>query len=275
VDQWRVELAELVRRGRAGLGDDAVREGLADALELIGEAAPTPLRPPVVVLGVDGCKGGWVGVLVRPNGRTTLHTSTSIASLVEHIRQQEALGVVAIDMPIGLPDRNGREAEKLVRRELPGKTSSVFSTAPRTAYEAASYEDACRASAAASDAGTKMSRQAWALTPKIREVDVWVRSRPTVEVIEVHPELSFARMNGGPVTAGKKSALGASERRALLATVGITVPHVYEEQGFADDDLLDACAAAWSAIRFAHGLAESFPPQPEMFSDRIGATIRA
>ncbi len=43
--------------------------------------------------------------------------------------------------------------------------------------------------------------------------------------------------------------------------------------GFGEDDLLDACAAAWTAVRRARGEAESLPAEPEVFSDGIPAAI--
>lgn len=276
MDSWRTELAGVVERARAAAGDDGVRRALEELLEglAVDSGEVVPLAPPVAVLGVDGCKAGWVGVLVRPDATTTLHVAATIVGLVEQIRETTELGVVGIDIPIGLPDHSVRTADRLVRAELPGKASSVFATAPRAAYSASDYQAAREASVAASDTGASLSAQARALAPKILEVDAWVRSRPSLLVIEVHPELSFARMNGEPVLAKKKTSEGASGRRRLLAGVGVTVPPMYSGMGFEEDDLLDACAAAWSAARFARGIAESFPPQPEMFSDGIGAAIR-
>jgi len=39
------------------------------------------------------------------------------------------------------------------------------------------------------------------------------------------------------------------------------------------DDLLDACAVAWTAARYAAGTAYSLPDPPEVFSDGIPASI--
>lgn len=273
---WREELENVVRMGRATAGDATVRQALETVLAgLVADPDPaSPLTPPIAVLGVDGCRGGWVGVLMKPDGRTTLHVGKTIVGIVEHIREQDELGVVAIDIPIGLPDDSIREADRLARAELAGKASCVFATAPREAYLAADYEAARAASIAASQTGASLSAQSWALGPKILEVDAWVRSRPSVVVIEVHPELSFARIQGEPVLAKKKTSEGASTRRRLLASAGITVPAMYPGMGYEEDDLLDACAAVWTAARHASGRSESFPAEPEVFSDGIGAAIR-
>ena len=96
-----------------------------------------------------------------------------------------------------------------------------------------------------------------------------------MRVVEVHPELSFARMAGAPVLASKKDPDGVVARREALAAHGITAPAFFRGAGFGEDDLLDACAAAWSAVRHSLGVAESFPAQPEVFSDGIPAAIWA
>ena len=46
-----------------------------------------------------------------------------------------------------------------------------------------------------------------------------------------------------------------------------------EGGGYAADDVLDACAVAWTAARYASGLATPMPDPPEVFSDGIPAAI--
>ncbi len=127
---------------------------------------------------------------------------------------------------------------------------------------------------AATDGRTSVSAQAYALREKVLQVDAWVRSRPGATVIEVHPEVSFARMAGAPVLPRKKDADGVRARREALAAHGIVAPPWFRGAGFGEDDLLDACAAAWSAVRHSLGVSESFPATPEVFSDGIPAAIR-
>jgi predicted RNase H-like nuclease len=190
------------------------------------------------------------------------------------VRETAEPSVVAIDIPIGLPDRGGRRADAEARRELVGKGSSVFSTLTRSAYESATYEGARAANLVATAGVSSASAQAYALGVKILEVDAWVRSGPGTEVIEVHPELSFARMTGSPLLARKKDVAGARARRDALLAHGLTAPAWFRGAGFAEDDLLDACAAAWSAARHDRGASESLPREPETFSDGIPAAIR-
>jgi predicted RNase H-like nuclease len=80
-------------------------------------------------------------------------------------------------------------------------------------------------------------------------------------------------MAGSPVLAGKKEADGVRTRREALAAHGIVAPPWFRGSWFGEDDLLDACAAAWTAVRHARGLSESFPERPEVFSDGIPAAI--
>ena len=263
--------AHMASRIEAGLSDE--REARFIGRTTTAEA-PELLRPDRPVLGVDACPTGWVGVLLGPDGRATVHVAGSISALVTLVRQTAQPAVVAIDIPIGLPDRGARRADAEARRELVGKGSSVFPTLARSAYEAPTYELARAANLSATQGERSASAQAYALGAKVLEVDAWIRSGPGTEVIEVHPELSFARMVGAPVLERKKGDEGSRARREALRAQGLIAPAWFRGSGFAEDDLLDACAAAWSAARHDRGAAESFPAEPEVFSDGIPAAIR-
>lgn len=235
---------------------------------------PSPvLAPPVPVLGVDACPAGWVGVVIDPQRRVSVFVAPDIAGLVDLVRERYDVPVVAVDIPIGLPDAGGRQADAEARRALVGKASSVFSTPVRAAVEAATYEEARAANLAATGGRTSVSAQAYALREKVLQVDAWVRGRPGTRVIEVHPEVSFARMAGAPLLARKKDADGVRARREALAAHGIVAPAWFRGAGFGEDDLLDACAVAWTAVRHVLGVSESYPEVPEVFSDGIPAAI--
>jgi predicted RNase H-like nuclease/ADP-ribose pyrophosphatase YjhB (NUDIX family) len=238
-----------------------------------GLEPPPLLRPPAPVLGVDACPAGWVGVVLDPTLRASVFVAADIAGLVALVREQHDVPVVAIDIPIGLPDSSGRLADAEARRVLVGKSSSVFSTPVRSALEAPTYAEAREANLAATDGRTSVSAQAYALRGKVLDVDAWVRSGAGAQVIEVHPEVSFARMAGGPVLARKKDPDGARARREALAAHGIVAPPWFRGAGFGEDDLLDACAVAWTAVRHSLGESESLPAEPEVFSDQIPAAI--
>lgn len=230
-----------------------------------------PDRP---VLGVDGCRAGWVALLWRPDGSVDVRVGPEVALLVEtHFPEAE---VVGIDMPIGLPVRGRRQADLLARKALPGKSSSVFSTLLREVYEAPDYAAGrtrmLAVTANEPDGPRSCSAQAWALGRKVLEVDDWVHSGPGRRVVEVHPEVSFAEMAGAPVLAAKRRPEGEQRRRELLTEQGM-MPPTEAPRGAATDDLLDACAAAWSAARVARGEAYSLPEPPETLSDGWPAAI--
>ena len=220
------------------------------------------------VLGVDGCPGGWVGALLVDDD-VRLSTAPGIVALVEGLPVPPA--VVGIDIPIGLPDTGGREADRLARTELPpGRKSSVFPTPVRTAVLADTWPEANAANRAATGKG--LSHQGFHLCRKIAEVDAWLLAGPGTTVLEVHPEVSFAAMGSDPVPS-KKTVEGRATRLAALRAAGLRLPEVRRTPAYDVDDLLDACAVAWTARRHHHGESRSLPAVPERFSDGLDAAI--
>jgi predicted RNase H-like nuclease len=201
------------------------------------------------VLGVDGCPGGWVGALVTGRRVRWLH-APSVAPLLD------AADVVGVDIPIGLPDSGHRLADTAARTRLSNARSSVFFAPTRAVLDARDYADANRISKETAGAG--ISQQTWHLVPKIRDVDAVITSELQRRVVEVHPELSFRRLDAR-VIAGKRTARGAGQRlRALHDWVDL------EDLGDTPaaaglDDALDALAAAWSAARWRDGAADVLP----------------
>ena len=233
--------------------------------------APAPLEVTVPVLGVDGCPGGWVGAVLVPGApRPRVVVAPTIEQLVETVRADVDVQVVGIDIPIGLPDSTIRKADVLARRALRGRASSVFTTLTRPAYLASDRAAADAVNRGLSGQG--VGAQAFALRAKILEVDTWLRTRPTVEVVEVHPEVSFTTMTGAALP-GKRTPEGQQARLDALAAAGVARPSVLKGSGYAPHDVLDACAVAWSAHRRATGDAQWLPDPPEVFADGIRAAI--
>lgn len=161
--------------------------------------------------------------------------------------------IVGVDMPIGLPCSTRRSADSEARAFLRPRGSTVFPTPPRALLEHDTYVDANAQSKARFGVG--LTRQSFLLFPKIREVDTFVRARPADSVVEIHPECAFARMAGKPLSS-KHFPEGRTEREALLRVhldVGIT-----PLRGAKTDDVLDAYAVLWSALRFARGTHVAF-----------------
>ncbi len=214
--------------------------------------------------GVDGCRAGWIVALVHPGGEgAVIRVVPDFAAV---LALPEAPAIIAVDMPIGLPDRvgpGGRGPEALARRKLPGRASSVFSVPSRAAVYQDDYAGACRVALATSDPPRALSRQLFNIMPRIREVDVALRADAAARarVFESHPELAFCRMNGGQPPPSKKTPEGAAARRALLAAAGLGAP-AKAPRGAAIDDMLDALACATVARRLHGGQALSHPDSP-------------
>ncbi|MDD9206928.1 DUF429 domain-containing protein [Georgenia sp. 10Sc9-8] len=217
------------------------------------------------VLGVDACKAGWVGIAVS-DGPPQAYVAASIASLIDQARRLGPLDAVAVDIPIGLPDTGRRTADVSARAAIGGLGSSVFMTPVRPALEAPDHPTAVLVNRRL--AGEGISVQAYGLRRRVFEVEQYVRDEPQL-VIEVHPEVCFAHMQGRPMTSRKSTWAGVVNRHRLLSENGIDLAG---ELGLAGvnvgvDDVLDAGAAAWTARRYAAGRAMSLPDPPEIFSD--------
>jgi threonine dehydratase len=227
------------------------------------------------VAGVDGCRAGWIAVFMRADDPRThrIVTAPTIAGIVD---APEGPAIVAVDMPIGLPDRtsgSGRPPEQLIRPLLGQRQSSVFAIPSRQAVEAGDYGEACTIAAATSDPPRKVSRQGFAIFPKIREIDALLRARPDLvpRIHEVHPELAFWSLNGRKALDRPKKVKGTpfedgmALRRDLLMRSGLLpdeLIHAPPPRGAARDDLLDALAGLTVALDLARGGGQPFPDPP-------------
>jgi predicted RNase H-like nuclease len=169
------------------------------------------------VLGVDACRAGWVGVAVHDGG-VTVRVAKTVETLVADSETDGELAAIGIDIPIGLPDAGRRQADVLAYACAGPRRSSVFMAPVRSALQAGSHAVAIEVNRAL--AGEGVSAQAYGLQSKILEVDAWVRHAGR-RVVEVHPELSFARLAGSPLPDGKRTWAGAQRRWRLLADAGI------------------------------------------------------
>lgn len=223
--------------------------------------------------GVDGCRGGWIVAFVRPTGHES--TVRIVPRFADVLAAPEAPAIVAVDMPIGLPERTGlggRAAENAVRPLLGQRQSSVFSVPSRAAIYAADYGEACRIAAETSDPPRKVSKQLFNIAPKIREVDECLRAvaDAAARTFEVHPEVAFWRLNGEQALVEPKKVKsrayepGLRLRRNLLIAAGLSAEAVNAPppKGAGPDDLLDALACAAIARRLHAQIARPFPNPP-------------
>jgi predicted RNase H-like nuclease len=211
------------------------------------------------VVGVDGCKAGWIAVALPVSGRVrpTAHYLKTIDAIGD--LEFEVAGV-GIDIPIAFPDAGVRECEVAGRAALGPRRSSLFYTPIRAALEAATHREACDVAIAAG--GTGISQQAFGLRHKIFEVQRWLASWTASPVWEVMPELSFVELLGHPAAHAKTNWAGLAERRAGLVAAGVLVDDLdpAETRWAAPDDLLDAAACAWSARRIVNGKGRAYGP---------------
>ena len=219
-------------------------------------------------VGVDGAKAGWIAVWRVGTGLTHRVYPDAQALFDAH----GDAGVIAVDIPIGLPTRERRVADAEARRFVGGRrASSIFSSPVRGVLHAASQAEASRLHRAIDDRG--FGAQSFAILPKIREWDALLQSDPQARarVREIHPEVAFAALAGGPghgLAAGKKSADGHAQRIALLAPLFgqdavLALLRAVPRGQAAPDDVLDAAVALWVAERIAAGRANTLPAPSE------------
>ena len=255
-------------RRRAGVsGPPDHVKGLAQPQGRPGRR-PTP-DPGKGVLGVDPTKAGWLGALLDPTGHGTPNLLVA-TSLQELLAQAGEVAVVAVTVPMGLPDQGRREADVQTRRFLGAQGSTVLTTPVRDAVYAISHGEANAVNRAGGGSG--VSSEAWEARRRIQELDAWVRQDLPALVVETQAEAAFATLAGAPLQTRRRSSEGSAERRALLASGGVYVP-TSAPHGIGTDDLLDACVAAWSAHRVKNGEATTFPEEPQRHSDGIAAAI--
>ena len=218
----------------------------------------------VRAIGVDGCRGGWLCV-ANHAGRFDAWISADIDSILTRSGPGALIG---IDMPIGFAQSTGRACDTAARALLQHRHPCVFSPPVRAALSADTYAEACRINQEV--CGNKITKQAFALYRKLREVDQFVCSRLELRasILEVHPEVSFALWRGSPMPHRKKSSQGRTDRTELIEG---SWPGLIERLrgelprgGYGADDLLDALAALWSTMRFANRTHKAFPETPEL-----------
>jgi len=207
------------------------------------------------VLGVDGCRAGWIAAKLNLSGGAL---TVSIVKSFSDILAEPGAGaaMIIVDMPIGLAEHGKRACEIEARKLLkPLRHSSVFS-APRRPMLAFDQYAAANEWGKRHDAeGGGLSKQAWMITPKIREIDETITAEDQHHIGEGHPEIAFWRLNGGePCRHPKRKPAGAAERLALLRRHGVADAAKLFEQikaeagsGVARDDVYDACALALTA----------------------------
>lgn len=216
----------------------------------------------VVVAGVDGCRGGWLIVewTIEADAETAGRTEPlppprasvqpDLEELIDRLRRGR-LAAVAVDMPIGLLDTQPRPCDVEARKLLGPRRSSVFPTPVRSTLDAVDYEDACRLSRRHS--GKALSKQAYNLLPKIRELDRLATPEDQDRLVEAHPECAFVRLAGRPLEHAKRTEAGRQQRRRLLAERDPALGNLIDRfDRLPTLDLIDAAVLTVTAAHVVH-----------------------
>src|SRR5699024_9010132 len=108
------------RPARAGATAPTARPGR--------QAAVDPAQP---VLGLVAGRSGWVGASLEASGHGTPHIVAG-SSLADVVAQAGPVTVVAVNVPVGLPDDSRRAADAELRRLLGPQSSAVVRSEERT-----------------------------------------------------------------------------------------------------------------------------------------------
>jgi predicted RNase H-like nuclease len=245
------------------------------------------MSTPKWVAGADGCPAGWLVVLRETRGLAEPRARI-VAGFGDILALAEAPRIIAVDMPIGLPDRvtiGGRAPDIAARAVLGERQSSVFAVPSRAAVMTKDYATACEVARATSAPPRKISKQTFQLFERIREIDALMTPELQSRAFECHPEVAFWVMNGRqPLAEPKKvksrpHAAGLDLRRRLLAAAGYPEDFLavtaFRASAAGPDDFLDACACAWTAGRILAGTAITFPDQPPLDARGLRQEIKA
>jgi predicted RNase H-like nuclease len=219
------------------------------------------------VVGVDGCKGGWIAIVWDFESRTLWPEIHPRLSDIAAAHSDAA--AMAIDIPIGLSHTGIRACDFQARARLGlPRSTSVFPPPIPDLLACTSFAEATAVSRAR--IGRGISIQSFSIIDKIREANEFITVANQDRWFEMHPEVSFWALAGGrPMTYPKRKAAGYEERRALLErAMEVELPERTEASGWdrraKPDDLLDATVAAWSAWRKATGQAKSLGDPSEV-----------
>ena len=185
-------------------------------------------------------------------GAPCVEVVTDLGPVTQRL-ERGRLAAVAIDIPIGLAPDSSRPVDHEARRRLGPRRNSVFPAPVRRVLEATTYEEACEISRAA--CGRAVSRQLFAILPKVREVDALQSPALQDRLFEMHPEVSFAELAGAPMQFHKSTGEGRHERLRVLRRAFPKAGAVADvrPRGTQPDDVLDALVGAWTAQRYVAG----------------------
>ena len=224
------------------------------------------------VIGIDGCRAGWITTQVLDNQLISFHI---IKNLNDDYLKQSNLSHIGIDIPLQLSHTGKRLAEIEARGLLKKRACTIFSPPTINALRCESYIHACEINF--KESGKRISKQSWNLFPRIKETQRCLKKEFIIKpsVYEIHPELSFMAMNSMKVIeASKKSDLGKKIRIKLIQNFFPSfrfelVRKRYKRNDVLDDDILDSISVLWSTLRIVDNIAQFVPKNPKKTNMRI------
>jgi len=220
----------------------------------------------MLIVGVDGCPGGWLAVAYNTDSRLTALRIFADFSAV--IATYPDASCIAVDIPIGLLEGAPRGCDVAARALLGPRRSSVFPAPDLRLVDVEDYDEASARSRML--LGKGISRQAFGIYRKVAEVNRIISAESQDRVIEIHPEVSFWWLSDrSPMQFYKGTPEGFEERQRLLSETIEEMPILGRQSArrlappAGADDVLDAIVAAWTAERFVQGRSERLPAMPE------------
>jgi predicted RNase H-like nuclease len=229
----------------------------------------TVMAPARTFIGIDGCRAGWFCVMLDEGDSASCCVAPDARAVAELALEATS---VLIDIPIGLPDSgpDGRLCDREARQRLGRRrAASVFSAPARRTLAAASYPQALELNRQATGRG--LSKQAWNIVPKIREIDTLLCGHGALRGVlrECHPELCFRALDGKQAMHyNKKKREGQQERLQVLEKVLPQCYALFEQacgeflrREVARDDIIDAMVCAVTA-KYGYGNYRTAPARP-------------
>jgi len=213
------------------------------------------------VAGMESCSYGWMAVTVEFDQEVLSEEHHLFSTVREAFSLFPRPGIFAVNVPIGLLDdsaKGGRECDRQARKVL-GKPrgNSIFSPPSRSSLNCSTFEQA---------RSSGLNRQSFAILPRVLEMDQIINPERQSWIKEAHPELSFYMMDGlRPTEERRKTSPGRKARVDLLMRFFHQVGEGstrFTRKDVLPDDVLDAYAAAWTAMRVFKGEAGYIPENP-------------
>jgi predicted RNase H-like nuclease len=233
----------------------------------------------VVACGIDGYPRGWVvaALVVSPPTRVEIYLIPDIGKVIVWRSKQLSSPRCAIDIPIGLPDEIGlRPCDHQARALIGARRDAVFPVPDRELLQASNHSatrELVEGRRSTRPEARSISAQTFGIVKKITEVDAAVRSNPSLHswLVETHPEVAFTVLAGRSLPP-KKHPDGIASRLEALRPRFPNASRLIEtarqrDSAVAAHDVLDACAALWSGVRYVAGVHQTLGG--ELSSDGI------